>query len=109
MDKVVDTLRLTDTRFGYNGKRGNAADPSLDVIAYNWGSQPDEGTTEVYIFDILLGHCGNSPARGGATSPALAVRSAAGPAGAGSPDRSDFSNAYCRALSIAGFPIARKS
>jgi hypothetical protein len=61
MDKVVDALRLTDTRWGYNGKRGNAADPSHDVIAYNWGSQPDENTTEVYIFDILLGHCGGFP------------------------------------------------
>jgi hypothetical protein len=60
MDKVVDALRLTDTRWGYNGKRGNAADPSFDVIAYNWGNQPDEGTTEVYIFDILLGHCGGA-------------------------------------------------
>jgi hypothetical protein len=62
MDKVVDALRLTDTRWGYNGKRGNPNDPSFDVVAYNWGSQPDEGTTEVYIFDILLGHCGGSAA-----------------------------------------------
>ena len=61
LDLVVDTLRLFDTRFAYNGKRGNAADPSHDVVSYNWGSQPDEGTTEVYIFDILVGHCGNSP------------------------------------------------
>jgi hypothetical protein len=61
LDKLVDTLRLTDTRWAYNGKRGNAADPSHDVVAYNWGSQPDEGTTDVYIFDVLLGHCGGSP------------------------------------------------
>ncbi len=63
MDTVVDTLRLRDTRWGYNGKRGNSNDPSLDVIAYNWGSQPDEGTINVYIVDILLSHCGSpSPA-----------------------------------------------
>lgn len=61
LDTVVDTLRLHDTRWGYNGKRGNVNDPSHDVVAYNWGSQPDEGTTEVYIIDILLSHCGPDP------------------------------------------------
>lgn len=59
LDLVVDTLRLQDSRWGYNGKRGNANDPSLDVVAYNWGSQPDEGTTQVYIIDVILSHCGN--------------------------------------------------
>lgn len=59
MDAVVDELRLRDTRWGYNGKRGNANDPSLDVVAYNWGSQPDEGTTQVYLIDIILSHCGS--------------------------------------------------
>jgi hypothetical protein len=62
LDKVVDAMRLRDTRWGYNGKRGNSNDPSLDVLAYNWGSQPDEGTTQVYIVDILLSHCGAGPA-----------------------------------------------
>jgi hypothetical protein len=61
MDALVDELRLRDTRWGYNGKRGNANDPSLDVVAYNWGSQPDEGTTEVYIIDVILQHCGDAP------------------------------------------------
>ena len=62
LDKVVDTLRLTDTRWGYNGKRGNPNDPSADIVAYNWGNQPDEGTTNVYIIDILLNHCGSGGA-----------------------------------------------
>lgn len=61
MDLVVDTLRLQDTRWGYNGKRGNPNDPSLDVITYNYGSQPDEGTIDVYIVDIILQHCGANP------------------------------------------------
>jgi hypothetical protein len=61
MDAVVDALRLEDTRFGYNGKRGNPNDPSHDVIAYNFSSDPDEGTTNVYLFDIIIGHCGPSP------------------------------------------------
>jgi hypothetical protein len=62
LDKVVDAMRLVDTRWGYNGKRGNVNDPSHDVVAYNYGRQPDEGTTEVYIVDILLSHCGPGPA-----------------------------------------------
>ncbi len=64
MDMVVDTLRTYDTRWGYNGKRGNANDPSKDVVDYNWGSQSDQGTTEVYIIDIINGHCGATPSAG---------------------------------------------
>jgi hypothetical protein len=61
MDLLVDTLRLEDSRFGYNGKRGNVNDPSLDVVAYHHGPGPDENSTAVYIIDVLLGHCGPSP------------------------------------------------
>ncbi|MBA2302749.1 MAG: hypothetical protein H0W08_08955 [Acidobacteria bacterium] len=59
LDLVVDTLRLRDTRWGYNGKRGNSNDPSQDIVSYNYGSQPDEGTINVYIVDTILGHCGS--------------------------------------------------
>ena len=61
MDQVVDTLRTYDTRWGYNGKRGNTHDPSKDVIAYHYGPGPDEGSTDVYIIDIIGGHCGSTP------------------------------------------------
>ncbi len=61
MDMVVDTLRTYDTRWGYNGKRGNANDPSHDVVAYNYGSGPDQGSTQVYIIDVIGGHCGSAP------------------------------------------------
>jgi hypothetical protein len=61
MDQVVDTLRTYDTRWGYNGKRGNAGDPSKDAIAYHYGGGPDEGSTDVYIIDIVGGHCGPTP------------------------------------------------
>ena len=44
MDRLVDTLRTYDTRWGYNWKRGNVGDPSLDVIAYHWGAGADEGS-----------------------------------------------------------------
>ena len=63
MDLVVDTLRLQDTRWGYNWKRGIVGDPSHDVLNYNWGSGADEGARTNYTFDIILGHCGTpSPA-----------------------------------------------
>jgi hypothetical protein len=61
MDRVMNELRRYDTRWGYNGKRGNSSDPSHDVIAYHWSGGPDEGSTEVYIIDIIGGHCGSSP------------------------------------------------
>jgi hypothetical protein len=62
MDAVVDTLRSYDTRWGYNGKRGNANDPSLDVVTYHYGPGPDHNSTDVYIIDVIGGHCGPAPA-----------------------------------------------
>ena len=61
MDLVVDTLRLEDTRFGYNCKRGNCNDPSKDIVAYNYSAGPDEGNSSVYIIDTISGHCGRGP------------------------------------------------
>ena len=61
MDMVVDTLRTYDTRWGYNGKRGDRNNPSMDVVAYHYGPGPDEGSTAVYIIDIIGGHCGPTP------------------------------------------------
>jgi hypothetical protein len=61
LDLVVDTLRTYDTRWGYNWKRGNVGDPSMDVIDYHYGAGGDEGSANVYIVDIISGHCGSSP------------------------------------------------
>lgn len=61
MDRVVDRLRQYDTRWGYNWKRGNVGDPSLDVVDYHWGPGPDEGSPDVYAIDIVIGHCGPTP------------------------------------------------
>jgi len=61
MDRVVDRLRLHDTRWGYNWKRGRVGDPSLDVVDYHYGPGSDEGATRVYIIDVIGGHCGSSP------------------------------------------------
>ena len=64
MDLVVDELRKHDTRWGYNWKRGNVGDPSHDVVDYHWGAGPDEGSTDVYVVDMILGHCGDNPGPG---------------------------------------------
>jgi len=61
MDKLVDTLQAIDTRWGYNGKRGNSNDPSHDIVDYHYGAGPSEGSTQVYIMDTIGGHCGSNP------------------------------------------------
>jgi hypothetical protein len=62
LDKLIDRLRTKDLRWGYNGKRGNLNDLSMDIIDYHYGAGDSFGSTQVYIIDVLLSHCGNSPA-----------------------------------------------
>ena len=64
MDAVVDELRKSDERWGYNGKRGDVNDPSQDVVDYHWGQGEREGSTEVYPIDMIVGHCGDDPQPG---------------------------------------------
>lgn len=62
MDRAVDALRAKDGRYGYNCKRGNCNDPSVDVVSYYYRDQPDiNNRPDVYIFDIIGGHCGSNP------------------------------------------------
>lgn len=63
MDRVIDRLRAKDGRWGYNCKRGNCNDASQDVASYYYGgAYPDiQGRFEVYIFDLISGHCGSFP------------------------------------------------
>ena len=63
MDRTIDALRAKDGRYGYNCKRGNCNDPSLDVASYYYGGQfaDIQGRFEVYIFDLIGGHCGQFP------------------------------------------------
>ena len=61
MDFVVDRLRLKDTRWGYNSRRGVVGDVARDEVAYHWGRGPDEGSRDTYAFDIMVGHCGPNP------------------------------------------------
>lgn len=59
--RLVQELRRYDTRWGLNWKRGNRGDMSQDAVDYNFGSTADEDTTNVYIIDVIGGHCGNNP------------------------------------------------
>jgi hypothetical protein len=61
MDTLIDTLRIEDTRWGYAWKRGVVGDPLLDIVAYNWSGDPDEGTRNIYTIDTIVGHCGSFP------------------------------------------------
>ena len=63
MDRAVDALRAVDGRYGYNCKRGNCNDPSVDVVSYYYLADPNgfQGSDAVYIFDVVGGHCGPTP------------------------------------------------
>lgn len=63
MDRTVDALRAKNGRYGYNAKRGNTNDPSLDVVSFYRGPDANnfQGSTDVYIFDLIGGHCGSTP------------------------------------------------
>ncbi len=73
LDRVVEALRAIDGRWGYNCKRGDCNDISLDVVDYYRGSQTTtaaaNGKKEVEIFDVIRGHC---PRPGTADPPAKA-------------------------------------
>jgi len=68
-DYIIDRLRTVDLRWGYNAKptrtaADNGGVPVVaagDEIAYNFTASPDEGSTGVYLIDILEGHCGPTP------------------------------------------------
>ena len=53
--------RAIDNRYGLNWKRGGVGDLSQDIVNYNYGADSDEGTKNVYIVDIMGGHCGGNP------------------------------------------------
>ncbi len=59
--RLVQRLRTEDTRWGLNWKRGRIGDMSQDIVTYNWGSEADEGTRQIYVVDVIVGHCGSNP------------------------------------------------
>jgi hypothetical protein len=62
--EVVRRLREIDDRWGLNWKRGVVGDLSQDVVDYHWGEGPSDGSTDVYIIDMIVGHCGDDPQPG---------------------------------------------
>jgi hypothetical protein len=64
MEAAVAALRLTDTRWGFNCKRGFCGDISEDVVDYFYGIGDGQGSTEVYLIDIISAVC-----PGGSQSP----------------------------------------
>lgn len=69
LDKLVDNLRASDARWGYNGKpTRTAADNNGfpvtcagDEIAYHYGAGDSLNSPNVYLIDTLGGHCGPTP------------------------------------------------
>ncbi len=62
--EVVRRLRMQDDRWGLNWKRGVVGDMSQDVVDYHYGEGVSEESTDVYIIDMIGGHCpedGSSP------------------------------------------------
>jgi hypothetical protein len=62
--EVVRRLRMQDDRWGLNWKRGVVGDMSQDVVDYHYGEGLSEESTDVYIIDMIGGHCpedGSSP------------------------------------------------
>ena len=39
-------------------------DPSRDVVDYHYGPGEPEESPDVYIIDVIVGHCGPNPAPG---------------------------------------------
>jgi len=64
MYRLVQALRRVDTRWGMNDKRGNRGDMSQDIVTYNPTDRPDDGESQIYLFDAIGGHCGPNPSGG---------------------------------------------
>jgi hypothetical protein len=68
-DRVIDAFRQVDTRWGYNGKptrgagdnNGVPVTAAGDEAAYHYGGGADQGSFDVHLVDLLIGHCGSAP------------------------------------------------
>jgi hypothetical protein len=60
MFKALSRLRQIDTRWSLNMKRGNQGE-SEDILAFNPTDRPDNGESQIYLFDVIGGHCGPNP------------------------------------------------
>ncbi len=68
-DRVIDAFRQIDSRWGYNGKPNRSAadnngvpvSAAGDEAAYHYGAGNSQGSFEVHLVDMLIGHCGSNP------------------------------------------------
>lgn len=68
-DRVIDAFRQIDSRWGYNGKPSRSAADNNgvpvtaagDEAAYHYSGGPSQGSFEVHLVDMLIGHCGGAP------------------------------------------------
>ena len=60
MFRVINALRQRDSRWGMNQKRGNQG-LSQDIATYNPTAGPDQTAQQIYLWDMIGGHCGNNP------------------------------------------------
>lgn len=61
MDRVIDRLRRVDLRYAYNGRRGDPNFVGRDEVAYHYGAGASENSRDVYVWDVIAGHCGPNP------------------------------------------------
>jgi hypothetical protein len=60
--ELVRRLRRVDVRWGLNWTRARVGDMSQDVVDYYYGpGAPYEEAYDVYVVDVIGGHCGPSP------------------------------------------------
>lgn len=68
-DRVIDAFRQIDSRWGYNGKPNRGAGDNNgvpvtaagDEAAYHYSGGPSQGSFDVHLVDMLIGHCGDAP------------------------------------------------
>ena len=60
MYRVVNALRQRDSRWGMNQKRGNQG-LSQDIVTYNPTNIADNQAQQIYLWDMIGGHCGSNP------------------------------------------------
>jgi hypothetical protein len=71
-DQLMDRIRTMDSRWGYNAKptrtaAQNGGVPVVaagDEIAYHYSAGPSQGSPDVHLVDVLVGHCGPNPTVG---------------------------------------------
>ena len=104
LNLLVRELRKRDSRWGLNIKRGNQG-LSHDVVAYNPTNRPDEGESQIYLYDVIASHDTNCDGSGRPAPNWADGTDATWAAGA----RGECSNFYCARWTLdsyikAGYP-----